>query len=150
MRGARSTEGSRTWSKQAVYNLLRNRVYLGEASYGRGRGTLVIRRCTHCSTWNAPAAFLCWSCVGEDLDWAEVSGRATLHTFGIVHQISHPGFRDEVPYNVAVVELAEGPRMNSHIIECANEDLVVGMKLEVRFVPLPNGVTIPKFAPSRG
>ena len=112
------------------------------------RGVLVIKRCRRCSTWNAPAAALCWSCVGEDLDWAEVSGRATLHTFGVVHQVSHPGFREEVPYNIAVVELAEGPRMNSNIVDCEAGALVVGMALEVRFVELPNGVTIPKFAPA--
>jgi len=112
------------------------------------QGVLVIRRCRGCSTWNAPAATLCWSCVSEDLDWAEASGRATLHTFGIVHQVSHRGFAAEVPYNIAVVELEEGPRINSNIVGCEAEALAVGMPLTVRFITLENGVSIPKFGPA--
>ncbi len=111
------------------------------------RGELLIRRCTACEAWSAPADPFCSVCGGGALDWAKASGRAVVHTFGVVHHISHPGFRGEAPYNVAVVELEEGPRINTHIIGCANDEIRVGMPVQADFVRTESGVTVPKFRP---
>jgi hypothetical protein len=67
--------------------------------------------------------------------------------------ISHraaPWFEDEVPYAIAVVELAEGPRMMSNVVGIANtpEDLVLDMQLEVDFEPRGD-VSVPVFRPMR-
>jgi uncharacterized OB-fold protein len=110
-------------------------------------GQLSIRRCAACRAWSAPADPFCSICGGGRLEWAQASGRGTIHTFGVVHHISHPGFRDEAPYNVAVVELEEGPRINTHIIGCANDEIRVGMAVTVDFVRTTNGVVVPKFRP---
>jgi uncharacterized OB-fold protein len=83
-------------------------------------------------------------CFAPGLAWVAASGAATLYSFTIVHQ-PYPGFEDDVPYNVALVELAEGPRLLSSIVDCDNADLRVGMPLEVVFERWTDDVTLPKF-----
>ena len=62
-----------------------------------------------------------------------------------MHQVLHPGFKDEVPYNVVQVELAEGPRIMSNIVGTPNDQIKVGMKVQVYFDKLSDEVTVPKF-----
>jgi uncharacterized OB-fold protein len=114
---------------------------------GCSRGLLLIRRCIDCESWNAPGDPFCSNCGKQRLEWAPASGGGTVHTFGIVHHISHPGFANEAPYNVAVVELEEGPRLSTHIIGCRNEDIHVGMPVVVEFVVTEADVSVPKFRP---
>jgi uncharacterized protein len=115
---------------------------------GALRGELMIQRCGECSSYLAPGSRACTECLGEQLEWVQASGRATLFTFAIMHQRYHPGFFDEIPYNIAVVELEEGPRMNSTITGVANEALRVGMPLLVTFEDMGEGVALPKFRPA--
>jgi uncharacterized protein len=114
---------------------------------GAMRGTLMIQRCERCGAYLAPGGSACTECLGEALAWEAASGKATLHTFGIMHQRYHPAFADAIPYNVAVVELEEGPRLQSNIVDCANDALRVGMALTVVFERLTDDVAIPKFHP---
>src|SRR5436190_21819113 len=87
---------------------------------GAQRGELIIQRCTTCGAYLAPASRVCTECLSESLEWSPVSGRATLFTFAIMYQRYHPGFFDEIPYNIAVVELEEGPRLNTNVVGVAN------------------------------
>lgn len=115
---------------------------------GAKRGELMILRCKQCRVYLAPGVLLCPECLSEDLEWVRSSGRGTLFTFGIMHQRYHPGFFGEIPYNVAVVELAEGPRLNTNIAGAPNSSLKIGMPVVVTFEKLTDEVTIPKFKPA--
>jgi uncharacterized OB-fold protein len=115
---------------------------------GGANGKLMLPRCNDCSTFNQPGVRVCVNCLGESFNWTACSGNGTLHTFGIMHQRYHPGFDAELPYNISVVELEEGPRLNSNIVGCANEDIRVGMKLKVTFERVAEGVYLPKFQPA--
>ncbi len=64
-----------------------------------------------------------------DLDAA--SGRGRIFSYVVYHRVYHPGFADEVPYAVAVIELDEGPRMISNVIGIAPDKLVCDMQVEV-------------------
>ena len=77
--------------------------------------------------------------------WFAATGRATLHTWSVVHRNDLPPFKDRTPYAAAVVDLVEGPRMMTEIVHCAHEDLRPGLELEAVF---PEGV--PKFRPRGG
>ncbi len=112
---------------------------------GAKRGALMIQRCKGCGTHFSPVRQLCTECLGEEVEWVQASGRGTLFTFGIMHQRYHPGFVDDLPYNVAVVELEEGPRLNTNIVGVENEALRVGMPVEVVFEELSDEVSLPKF-----
>jgi len=111
-------------------------------------GELMIQRCGECLASLAPGSRACTECLGERLEWARASGKATLHTFAIMHQRYHPAFFDELPYNIAVVELEEGPRLNTTITGTPNDALRVGMSLVVTFEDVGEGVALPKFRPA--
>jgi uncharacterized OB-fold protein len=76
----------------------------------------------------------CPKCGGDRVEWFDATGRGRLHTYVISHRAA-PGFEDDVPYAIAVVELAEGPRMMTNVVGVANtpEELVLDMELEVAF-----------------
>jgi uncharacterized OB-fold protein len=82
-----------------------------------------------------------------DSGWVKVSGRGKLYTWTIIHQRYHPGFTEEVPYNVAIVELDDGPRLFTNIVGCENEDLHVGMEVEVVFDDVTEEISLPRFKP---
>ena len=63
-----------------------------------------------------------------------------------MHQV-YPGFADEVPYNIAQVDLEEGLRITSNVVGCSNAALQIGMPLEITFEDITNEVTLPKFKP---
>ena len=119
---------------------------------GARRGVLMLRRCQDCGTFMSPTGGIgtplrprCVSCFSADLEWAPAGGRATLYSFALMHQVYDPAFADEVPYNIAVVELDEGVRMTTNVVGCANEELLIGMSLEVTFERVSEEVAIPKF-----
>jgi uncharacterized OB-fold protein len=79
--------------------------------------------------------------------WEAVSGRGVIASYTICHSPVLPAFADRVPYNAVVVELAEGPFLLSNAVGVANDDLVVGMPVEVTFVDLDDELTLPQFRP---
>ena len=114
------------------------------------RGELCIQRCTACGEHYFYPRPLCPRCGSDAVEWRAVSGRATLHSYVINHRPA-PGFEDEAPYAIAVVQLEEGPRMMTNIvgIEQTPEALVLDMPLEVTFQDR-NGTCVPVFRPAGG
>jgi len=113
------------------------------------RHELVIPRCSRCDEyfWYPRAA--CPSCLREDWEWAPVSGKARLHTFTIVRQPGNPAFEDDVPYVYAVVQLDEGVRMISTIVDYElPDDVAVDMRLEASFDDITDQWTLVKFRPA--
>ncbi|SRR5579875_464440 len=108
---------------------------------------LMLQRCSACGSWHWPVKTRCPVCLSTEISWAQASGRGTLYTFALMHQIIHPGFASELPYNVAEVDLEEGVRVTSNIVGCSNDDLYIGMPLEVTFEDITGGVSLPKFKP---
>ena len=116
------------------------------------QGVLLLRRCHACTTYMSPTGGIgtplrprCVSCFSADLEWARSGGRGTLYSFALMHQVYDPSFADEVPYNVSVVELAEGVRMTTNVVDCPNDELWIGMPLEVTFEQVSDDFAIPKF-----
>ena len=80
----------------------------------------------------------------------EAAGKATLYAYAInVYGVPFP-FMEDLPYVLALVDLAEGPRMISNVVECPHEDLKNGMALEVVFEEMAPGVVLPKWRPAAG
>ncbi|MFJ6697246.1 Zn-ribbon domain-containing OB-fold protein [Streptomyces sp. NPDC091272] len=105
------------------------RPYWAAAAEGR----LLIRRCADCGRAHHYPREFCPYCWSEEVGWERASGRATLYTWSVVHRNDLPPFGDRVPYVAAVVDLAEGPRMMTEIVDCAEGELAVGAELEVSF-----------------
>jgi uncharacterized protein len=117
-------------------------------------GRLMLLRCRACRTFQSPTAYLgvplrprCLACFSPELEWEPASGTATLYSFAVMHQVYDEAFAGEIPYNIAVVETAEGVRLTSQLVDCPIEQLEVGMALEVTFERLSERVAIPKFRP---
>ncbi|MDG5801779.1 Zn-ribbon domain-containing OB-fold protein [Streptomyces ossamyceticus] len=106
-----------------------SRTYWDAAAEGR----LLVRRCGACGRAHHYPREFCPHCWSEDVRWEEASGRATLYTWSVVHRNDLPPFGERVPYVAAVVDLAEGPRMMTEVVECAVADLRVGMEVEAVF-----------------
>lgn len=94
-------------------------------------GRLLIRRCAACGRAHHYPREFCPHCWSEDVTWEEASGRATLYTWSTVHRNDLPPFGDRTPYVAAVVDLAEGPRMMTELVESG--DMAAGMLLRVTF-----------------
>lgn len=105
------------------------RAYWDAAAEGR----LLIRRCAACARAHHYPREFCPYCWSEDVTWERASGRAALHTWSVVHRNDLPPFAERTPYVAAVVDLAEGPRMMTEVVECAQDRLRVGMALEAAF-----------------
>ncbi len=95
---------------------------------------LLIQRCTECGEHQFYPRQVCVHCGSSGVEWVDASGRGTVHTFTVIHQQGMPGWRDEVPYVAAVIDLEEGARMTTNIVECAPADVRIGASVEVTFV----------------
>src|SRR5215470_18930349 len=116
---------------------------------GCAAGELRIQRCRECGKPYFYPRPVCPECGSTDVEWFTASGRATLYSYVINHRPA-PGFEDDAPYAIAVVQLAEGPRMMTNLVGVPNtpEDLVLDMPLRVTFEQRGN-VSIPLFAPGQ-
>ncbi|MEZ0091539.1 Zn-ribbon domain-containing OB-fold protein [Streptacidiphilus sp. EB129] len=130
-----------------------SRAYWDAAAQGR----LLLRRCAACGRAHHYPREFCPHCWSEDVSWERASGLATLYTWSVVYANDLPPFRDRLPYVAAVVELAEGPRMMSTVVDCDPETLCIGMALHVSFPTvgsqLEDGVdtvAAPVFRPAQG
>jgi uncharacterized protein len=114
---------------------------------GLDRGELVIQHCSSCCKYNFYPRVSCPTCGTRQLVWVAASGRARLHTFVINHRPA-PGFNDESPYVIAVVELEEGPRLMTNLRGIAPDPdhLQIDMELEVCFEER-GGRTLAMFRP---
>ncbi|MBI4338448.1 MAG: Zn-ribbon domain-containing OB-fold protein [Chloroflexi bacterium] len=114
------------------------------------RGDLLVQRCGICGKYQFyPRGFCshCWS--QRDLQWVKSSGKGLVWSYTITRQNRMPGYNEEVPYVLALVELEEGVRMFTNIVGCKPEEVAVGMPVEVTFVRAAEGVSIPYFKPAK-
>lgn len=113
-----------------------------------GRGELLIGRCGACGEAHHYPRPFCPSCWSEDVSLVPASGRATLYTWSVVYRNDLPPFGERVPYVAAVVDLEEGPRMMTQVVDCDFGDLAVGMALTVTFRPLGDDLQMAVFRPT--
>ncbi|PZW38899.1 hypothetical protein C8P66_13315 [Humitalea rosea] len=110
-------------------------------------GRLSLQTCSGCAHVRYPISRFCPQCLSAEFEWSEMSGRATVFSYIVFHRAYHAGFRQDVPYNVALVQLEEGPRMFSNVVGVPNDQVHIGDPVEVVFDPVTPEVTIPRFRP---
>ena len=112
---------------------------------GCREGVLLIQRCSSCGHYRYPPRPICPRCRTLGGEWVKASGRGTVYSWVVPHHPVHPAVVDKVPYIVALVQLEEGPRMVTNLVEMAPEEVRDGMLVEVLFEPLTDTITLPKF-----
>lgn len=111
---------------------------------------LWLRQCNACGKPYFYPRDISPCCFSKDTSWVQASGKATLFTYGIVQRAPHPGFREDVPFVTALVELEEGPIMPTNVVvdDPTPENLPIGLALEVFFEDITDTIALPKFKPA--
>ena len=113
---------------------------------GVERGELLIQRCASCGALRHPPRPMCPNCRSLVWDTKRASGRGTVYSYVIPHHPLMPAFAE--PYVVALVELEEGTRLVTNIVDVAPEDVRIGMAVALRITDVDGELTLPLFAPT--
>jgi uncharacterized protein len=117
---------------------------------GCAQGQLLLQQCTRCHTFWHPPGPICPSCHSTEYEWTPASGTGAVYTFSVVRQAFRRAWEPLVPYVLAVIELAEGPRMISNVVEISPEEVQIGMPVTVTFQPVSETISLPLFRPAGG
>ncbi len=109
-------------------------------------GRLLIQRCAECERCVWYPRFLCPACHSTDLLWTEASGRGTVHSTTVTSR-GILDYKDAGSYVLALVELDEGPKMLTNVVECDPAEVFIGQRVEVVFHDTGAGVALPRFRP---
>lgn len=107
-----------------------------------------LQRCDECSTWVYYPRARCPHCLSDHLTWRTVSGAGTVFTFTVAPQPTAPPFADEVPQLLAMVELAEGVRVSTTLVDVAPDAIAIGMQVQPVFDHGDDGITLLRFRPA--
>ncbi|TMA99719.1 MAG: OB-fold domain-containing protein, partial [Deltaproteobacteria bacterium] len=91
---------------------------------------------------------VCPACLSSATEWVRASGRGTVYSFTVTYQNQAAGFREELPYVLAIVELDEGVRMMTNVVGCAPDAVRIGMPVQVVFEDVTAEITLAKFRPA--
>ena len=115
---------------------------------GCAAGELRIQKCSACGRHVFYPRPACPHCYATDLEWVTSDGTATLHSYVISHRAG-PGFAGETPYVIAIVELPEGVRMMTNLVDVEPDPSQLPLDMPLRVVFEPRGeVHVPLFAPA--
>jgi len=107
-----------------------------------------MQRCTDCNTLRYPVSPVCHKCLSEGVTWEQLSGKGTLRSWIVVEAATgNPAWSEDIPYVVALVDLAEGPRLTTNIVECDPYALEYGQPVEIVYADVTPEVTLAKFKP---
>jgi len=111
---------------------------------GLAQGELRIQRCQTCAKAVFYPRAICPHCHSDQLEWIVASGKGTIYTYTVAHQAFGP-FAGDVPLVIALVELEEGARMMSRIIDAPRERVTIGAAVSVTFAAIGEELTLPYF-----
>ncbi len=108
---------------------------------------LLLQQCRACGHIQFYPRSICTACSSDQLEWSAARGTGKVYSYSTVYRALVPGFEDDVPYVVAMIELDEGVRLLSQIIYCEPEAVFIGLRVSVIFEEAREGVVLPKFRP---
>ena len=109
---------------------------------------LMIQRCELCGHHQFPPRSVCVECLDPEPEWVEVAGEGTVFTFTVQHREA-AGFSGQAPYVIAMIQLAEGPRLLSRVV-AEPDSVAIGMPVETRWANIAEDWTVPVFVPAGG
>ena len=112
---------------------------------------LMIQRCQDCRAWVWTPRPSCNECGSERIEWTLMSGKGEVYSFTVIRQVvgraASKAFEPDIPYVIAWVDLDEGPRLITNIVQCPVENVQLGMKVAVAFEQAAKDICLPKFKP---
>ncbi len=119
----------------------------GEKWFKKGRTALKIQYCPACEKYIFFPREMCPYCLEVKPEWKETTGRGIIYSYTTVRRSSLSEFQDRVPYTYAMVELHEGIRIPTNIINCPVDRVRIGMPVELAWIE-ESKETIPVFRPA--
>jgi uncharacterized OB-fold protein len=113
------------------------------------RHELYLQKCRDCGATRYYPRAQCPECLSPRTQWLRASGRGKVYTFTVTNQNQAPGFRESLPYVMAYVELDEGLKLLTNIVDCRPEQVRIGMPVEAVYEDVTPEVTLAKFRPAR-
>ena len=111
---------------------------------GSARGVLMLKYCDDCKRYHHYPRALCPHCFSDRTRWTEASGQGCIYTFSVL-RLGTPTI-----FALAYVQLDEGPRMMTNLVDCDLDALDIGQPVQVVFKPATDGTMIPMFTPVQG
>jgi len=137
------TDATGTWEPRPVPNVNPETEPFWEAA---AEGRFLVRECSDCGLVYYYPRALCPDCFSDDVEWLETDGEGEIYSFSTAYRME--GWPEEdLPLVVAYVELDEGPRVMTNVVDCDPDALAIGDRVEARFVDTEEGIGIPVFAP---
>ncbi|HEX3589731.1 MAG TPA: OB-fold domain-containing protein [Pseudonocardiaceae bacterium] len=109
---------------------------------GCAAGELRMQECSSCAHVRYPIQPLCPRCLATEFTWRTLSGRGEVFAHAVYHRAFHPAYAADVPYDLVLVQLDEGPRMYSNVVD---GEVRVGDRLAVVFDEVADGIHLPRF-----
>ena len=106
---------------------------------------LHFQRCSDCQTFRHVPREMCPECNSFNWEWVPSTGKGTVFTWTVVERALHPAFMDSTPMAPVVVEMEEGVRLLSNMLDCPPSELEIGMPVEVAFETVTEEITLPRF-----
>ena len=114
---------------------------------GAKQHKLLIQHCNSCGANIFYPRRDCPKCWSQELGWIEASGKATVYTYSVTLEGVEKMFVEDLPIILAWIDLPEGIRMHTNLVECEPEDVHIGMEVEVVFRDITDDITLPFFRP---
>jgi uncharacterized protein len=106
-----------------------------------------IQKCQACQRFFFPPSDYCPRCLSGEVEWQAVSGRGSVYAAITMHHVYRPAYKQEVPYNISLVDLDEGARVWTNVIGCPPAEVCPGMPVEVVYEDATDDITLAKFRP---
>jgi uncharacterized OB-fold protein len=114
------------------------------------KGELLLQFCPDCQKYIFYPRRYCPTCFSEQVTWVQASGRGKVYAFTIVQNNAPSAFTEEMPFVIAIVNLEEGVRMMTNLVDCDPAAIYSEMPVVITFEKLNDDVTLPKFKPVAG
>jgi uncharacterized OB-fold protein len=114
----------------------------------REDGTFLLQRCSSCGGYAGYPKVFCPHCYSDSLEWESASGRGTVYTYSTVTANPPSTFRHALPYTIAIVDLEEGPRFLTRLVNAAPEDIACGLAVRLAPERVDDQLVMPLFEPA--
>jgi uncharacterized OB-fold protein len=105
--------------------------------------------CMACEQFFYPAHYRCPACLGDKVEYRPVSGKGTVQTWNVMHQVYDPSFKDRAPYVVAVIRLEEGPQLVTNLLDTPKDEIRIDLPVRLVYEDLTDEIGLPQFTIDR-
>ncbi|MBO6813433.1 MAG: Zn-ribbon domain-containing OB-fold protein [Rhizobiaceae bacterium] len=116
---------------------------------GAKNGKLLMQKCSKCGTVNFQPKPWCIECGSRDMPWTEMKQEGTVYSYTVSRTVAmnYPGWKEELPVILCLVDIDDGARMYAQVKGVDPEDMKVGMRVTAIFEDISEEYGIPKFKP---